>query len=112
MELEENLTPTKDCGFELGRVRSVTGREISRVHQQGRRAWRVHLLLYAPTFEGVHGIPRVFGKLGSKPNSDVRPQIGVSARELTARLLEIDDACRVVSAYIWAPLYWVLGAKS
>ena len=111
-ELEKNLTPTKDGDFEFEGVRFVLEAEISCVYKQGRRARRVHLLVYVPTFEVVHRIRQDLEKLGSNLNRDGRPTVGASARELTARLLDIDDACMVVSAHIWPPWYGLLGSKS
>ena len=112
LELEKNLTLTKDGEFEFEGVRFVLGAEISCVYKQGRRGRRVHLLVYAPTFEAVRRIRQDLEKLGSNLNSDGRPTVGASARELTARLLDIDDACMVVPAHIWTPWYGLLGSKS
>ncbi len=111
-ELEDNLTPSKDGDFESGGVRFVLGTEISCVYKQGGRSRRVHLLVYAPGFEAVHRIRQGLESLGSKLNGDGRPTVGVSARDLTERMLEIDDACMVVPAHIWTPWYGVLGSKS
>ena len=107
-ELEENLVPTTDGDFALGRERFVLGTEISCVYKPACRARRVHRLLYAPTFEAVHSIRQIFEKLASKPNSDGCPQVG---RELTARLPDIDDACMVALAHIGTTMVWGVGIK-
>ena len=112
LELEKNLTPTKIGEFEFEGVRFVLGAEVNCVYKQGRRARRVHLLVYVPTFEAVRRIRQDLEKLGSNLNSDGRPTVGASARELTTRLLEIDDACMAVPAHIWTPWYGLLGSKS
>ncbi len=111
-ELEENLESTKDGDFEFGGVRFVLGTEISCVYKQVGRSRRVHLLVYAPGFEAVHGIRQALEKLGSKLNGDGRPTVGTSARDLTAQILEVDDSCIVVPAHIWTPWYGMLGSKS
>ena len=59
LELEKNLTPTKDGDFELEGVRFILAAEISCVYKQGRRARRVHLLVYVPTFELYTGFGRI-----------------------------------------------------
>ena len=72
----------------------------------------MHLLVFAPGFEAVHGIREMLVGLGSKLKGDGRPTFGASARDLTARLLDIDEACMVVPAHIWTPWYGMLGSKS
>ena len=111
-ELEGNLVPTEDDGLVCDGVRFVLGSEISCVYKQGLRSRRVHLLVYAPTFKVVHQIRQELENLGSKLNGDGRPTVGVSARDLVARLLEIDDECMVVPAHVWTPWYGMLGSKS
>ncbi|MCH7841760.1 MAG: DNA helicase UvrD [Chloroflexi bacterium] len=111
-ELEENLTSAGDRDYEFDGVRFVLGTELSCVYRQGDRSRRVHLLVFAPGFEAVRGIREMLIKLDSKLNGDGRPTVKASARELTARLLEIDEACMVVPAHIWTPWYGMLGSKS
>ncbi|MBT98565.1 MAG: DNA helicase UvrD [Dehalococcoidia bacterium] len=111
-ELEENLTPVADGYFQFGGVRFVLGTEISCVFKQGGRSRRVHLLLFVPDFDAVHAIRAMLEGLNSKLNDDGRPTVSVSARDLTSRLLEIDEACMVVPAHIWTPWYGLLGSKS
>ena len=111
-ELEANLGPTKDGGRVFEEVRFVLGSEISCVYRQNSRTRRVHLLVYAPTFEVVHRIRQELENRSSKLNSDGRPTVAVSAKELIARLLEIDDTCMVVPAHVWTPWYGMLGSNS
>jgi len=111
-ELEENLTPAEDGAFDFDGVRFVLGTELSCVFKQGGRSRRVHLLVFAPGFDAVHGIREMLQKLNSKLNGDGRPTVGASARDLTARLFDIDEACMVVPAHIWTPWYGMLGSKS
>jgi uncharacterized protein (TIGR00375 family) len=44
--------------------------------------------------------------------SDGRPILGISSRELLARLLEADDRAILVPAHIWTPWFSALGSKS
>ena len=111
-ELEENLTPTAGGDYEYGGVRFVLGTEISCVFKQGGRSRRVHLLVFAPGFDAVHAIRGMLLNLNSKLNGDGRPTVGATARDLTARLLDVDEACMVVPAHIWTPWYGMLGSKS
>ena len=111
-ELEENLASNDDGYFEFGGVKFVLGTEISCVFKQGGRSRRVHLLVFAPSFEAVQGIREMLTSLNSKLNGDGRPTVGASARDLTSRLLDIDEACMVIPAHIWTPWYGMLGSKS
>ena len=111
-ELEENLRPAGDGDYRLGGVRFVLGTELSCVYKQGGRSRRVHLLVFAPNFETVHRIREMLTRLNAKLNGDGRPTIGASARDLTARMLDINAACMVIPAHIWTPWYGMLGSKS
>ncbi len=111
-ELEENLRPAGDGVYQFGGVRFVLGTELSCVYRQGGRSRRVHLLVFAPDLESVHAICKMLTGLNAKLNGDGRPTVGASARDLTARLLDIDPACMVVPAHIWTPWYGMLGSKS
>ena len=111
-DLEENLKPAGDGFYEYGGVRFVLGSELSCVYQQGDRSRRVHLLVFAPDLDTVRGIREMLTGQGTKLNGDGRPTVRVSARDLTARLLDLNDACMVVPAHIWTPWYGMLGSKS
>ena len=111
-ELTEGLQPSEEGFFSFEGVKFVLGTELSCVYKQGGRSRCVHLLVFAPGFEAVHGIREMLAGLGSKLNGDGRPTVGASARDLTARLLDIDEACMVVPAHIWTPWYGMLGSKS
>ena len=111
-ELEENLKPAGDGGYVFDGVRFVLGTEINCVFKQGGRSRRVHLLVFVPDFESVHGVRNMLTGLKAKLDGDGRPTVGASARDLTARLLDINPACMVVPAHIWTPWYGMLGSKS
>ena len=111
-ELEENLRPAGEGDYVFDGVRFVLGTELSCVYKQGGRSRRVHLLVFAPDFETVHGIRDMLTGLNAKLNGDGRPTVRASARDLTARLLDINPACMVVPAHIWTPWYGMLGSKS
>ncbi|MCH8989559.1 MAG: DNA helicase UvrD [Chloroflexi bacterium] len=111
-ELEENLRPAGDGDYEFDGMRFVLGTELSCVYKQEGRSRRVHLLVFAPDFDTVRGIREMLTGLNSKLNGDGRPTVVASARDLTARLLDIDPACMVIPAHIWTPWYGMLGSKS
>ena len=111
-ELEENLRPVGMGIYQFGGVKFVLGTELSCVYKQGGRSRRVHLLVFAPDFETVRGIREMLIGRNAKLNGDGRPTVSTSARDLTARFLDINAAIMVVPAHIWTPWYGMLGSKS
>jgi len=111
-ELKAGLQPAGEGVFSFEGVRFVLGTELSCVYKQGGRSRRVHLLVFAPGFDAVRGVREMLAGLGSKLNGDGRPTVRASARDLTARLLDIGETCMVVPAHIWTPWYGMLGSKS
>ena len=57
---------------------------------------------------------RINGALANHGNlqSDGRPTLRLSARDLTALLLDINPNCIVIPAHVWTPWYGLLGSKS
>lgn len=111
-ELRENLIQTDDGTYSYGGVRFVLGTEVSCVYKQGGRGRRLHLLLFASGLAAVERINTVLADRGSKLNNDGRPHVGMSARDFTALVLELDPQSMVVPAHIWTPWYGLLGSKS
>lgn len=110
-ELERCLKPDGNGLYQFGGVRFVLGTEVSCVFQQGGRSRRVHLLLFAPDLATVARINLALAGHGSL-NSDGRPTLTMSARDLTALVLDIDSGCMVVPAHAWTPWYGVFGSRS
>lgn len=113
-ELADNLEPHGDSGlFRLrgtARPLFVLGTEVSCVYRQDGRGRRVHLLLYAPSFDAVARLQAAlapFGALGS----DGRPTLRLTARDVVEAALSADPACAVVAAHAWTPWYSVYGSK-
>ena len=111
-ELESRLSPAGGDGlYEFDGVRFVLGTEVSCVYRQGGRVRRIHVLLFAPGLEAAARLNRALaahGKLGQ----DGRPTLTMSARDLTALVLDLDPACLVIPAHAWTPWYGVFGSKS
>ncbi|PKB79725.1 MAG: hypothetical protein BZY88_11745 [SAR202 cluster bacterium Io17-Chloro-G9] len=113
-ELRQGLTPAVSGSGGLYRyndVHFVLGTEVSCVYRQGDRSRRLHLLLFAPDFEAVDSINRGLAKYG-RLDSDGRPTLSISARDLVSLILEANPQCLVIPAHIWTPWYGVLGSKS
>ncbi len=85
--------------------------EISLIFTQGGRGRKVHLLLLAPTLETVERINAALGRRFNL-NSDGRPILGATARDIAAELLAIDERVLVIPAHIWTPWFSLLGSRS
>ncbi len=85
--------------------------EISCIWNQSGRSRRVHVLLMVPSFEAAD---RIGDRLAEHQNleSDGRPMMKMSARDLYALALEIDERCGLIPAHVWTPWYGVYGSKS
>ena len=110
-ELRAKLAEDVPGLYRFGEVHFVLGTEVSCVFQQNGRSRRVHLLLLAPDFDTVD---RINGALANHGNlqSDGRPTLRLSARDLTELALEINPNCMVIPAHVWTPWYGLLGSKS
>ena len=111
-ELESRLSPAGGDGlYEFEGVWFVLGTEVSCVYRQGGRVRRIHVLLFAPGLEAAAGLNRALAAHG-KLDQDGRPTLTMSARDLTALVLDVDPACLVIPAHAWTPWYGVFGSKS
>jgi uncharacterized protein (TIGR00375 family) len=111
-ELEDKLVPVSPGLYRYGGVSFVLGTEVSCVYKQGGRSRRVHLLLFAPDFATVDKLCSAFYNLDAKLESDGRPTLRMSARDLTALALDIDPQCMVIPAHVWTPWFGLFGSKS
>ena len=111
-ELEEKLDPVSPGLYRFGGVSFVLGTEVSCVYKQGGRSRRVHMLLFAPDFATVAELCTAFSKAGAKLESDGRPTLPMSARDLTALALDINHQCMVIPAHVWTPWFGLFGSKS
>lgn len=113
--LKASLSETAPGLYSLERSRPtmhfILSTEISLIFKQGGRVRKVHLLLLAPSLATVE---KINAALGSRYNlcADGRPILGVSAREISAEILAIDDRVLVIPAHIWTPWFSLLGSRS
>ena len=114
-ELRRGLTPSKTSSagglYQNDGVHFVLGTEVSCVYRQGGRSRRLHLLLFAPDFETVDALNQGLAKYG-RLDSDGRPTLKISARDLVSLALESSPQCLIIPAHVWTPWYGVLGSKS
>ncbi|MDR0881632.1 MAG: UvrD-helicase domain-containing protein [Candidatus Adiutrix sp.] len=114
-ELEENLT-LRDDGFyslkdEPGGPRFVPTGEVSAIYKQGGLTRKIHLVIIAPDLPAAVKFSRTLGALGNV-ESDGRPILGLSARQILEIALSTHPDMAVVPAHIWTPWFSLFGARS
>lgn len=110
-ELEDCLKPVSYGVYEYDSIHFFLTGEISCIYSQSGKVRKIHILVFAPSFEIVHKLDRELSRIGNL-NADGRPILGISAKELTKIVLEASDDCFVVPAHIWTPWFSLFGANS
>ena len=112
-ELKEQLTETSPGSgiFTADGTSFMLVAELSCVWRQDGRARRVHLLLSAPSFEAVDKISERLAKIQNL-ESDGRPTLKISVRDLLQTAIDIDPRCTVIPAHAFTPWYGIFGAKT
>lgn len=89
----------------------VLSSEISLIYKQGHKVRKVHLLILASAMAAVE---KINSRLGQRFNlkADGRPILGISVRDLSAEILDIDNGAMIIPAHIWTPWFSLLGSKS
>jgi uncharacterized protein (TIGR00375 family) len=110
-ELREKLTPAGEGVYRFGGAAFVLGTEVSCVFRQGGRGRRVHLLVLAPHLEAAVGLRAALTPWGNV-EADGRPTLGLSVRDFTALVLDVNPDYEVIPAHLWTPWYGAFGSKS
>jgi uncharacterized protein (TIGR00375 family) len=85
--------------------------EISLIYKTNNKVRKVHLIILAPSLAAVE---KINSRLGQRFNlkADGRPILGISARDLSALILDIEDQAMIIPAHIWTPWFSLLGSRS
>ena len=113
--LEELKHTLEDCGnglFKYAGVYFMLTAEISSIYSKGGKGYRIHNLIFAPSFAAVDKINSVLLSRGANLSSDGRPIIGLPAAELARMVFDIDENCMVVPGHIWTPWFSLFGSMS
>ncbi len=93
-------------------VNFLLSTEISSIYNQGGKTRRIHNVVLAPSLTTAEKIIAALRSQGANLNSDGRPIIGLSSRELLELILEIDPNTLLIPAHIWTPWFSLFGSKS
>jgi len=129
--LKEKLEPAEPGLFKLKKnaseTRFILTTEISCIYSKTRAAAKggkedlssltngkvrkIHILIFAPSFEVVEKINVQLGWIGNL-KADGRPILGLDAKELTKIVLNISVDCLVIPGHAWTPWFSIFGSKS
>lgn len=114
-ELEDHLTQRDDGFYSLKNQpqgpRFVPTGEVSAIYKQDGRTRKIHLVVIAPDLPAAWRFSKILGSLGNV-ESDGRPILGLSAKNILEIALTTDPEMIVVPAHIWTPWFSLFGAKS
>ena len=112
--LKEKLEPPEPGLFKLkggSEIRFVLTAEISCIYSKNGRVRKIHIIIFAPSFEVVEKINAHLGWIGNL-KSDGRPILGLDAKELAKIVLSISENCLIVPSHAWTPWFSVFGSRS
>ena len=112
--LEELKHTLEDCGnglFKYAGVYFMLTAEVSSIYSKNGRTYRIHNLIFSPSFKTVDKINERLGRIGNLA-SDGRPILGLDAAELAHIIFDIDENCMIVPGHIWTPWFSVFGSMS
>jgi len=92
-------------------LRYILTSELSCIYSKKNKTRKVHLMIFAPSFEVVEKFNAHLGWIGNL-KADGRPILGIDAKELAKIALNISPEVLVVPAHAWTPHFSVFGSAS
>ncbi len=114
-ELKEKLEPAEvgllKLKFNQQSVRFILTTEVSCVYSKKGKVRKIHIVIFAPSFESVDKINAHLSWIGNL-KADGRPILGLDVKELAKVVLNISPDCFIVPAHIWTPHFSLFGSRS
>jgi len=110
-ELKANLEDLGNGLFKHKDIYFILTVEISSIYSKNDRGYRIHNLIFAPSFKTVDKINEVLSRRGNLA-SDGRPILGLDAEEVARIVFDIDENCMLVPGHIWTPWFSLFGSMS
>jgi uncharacterized protein (TIGR00375 family) len=110
-ELRNNLTDLGNGLFRHKDVHFILTAEVSSIYSKKGRTYRIHNLIFAPSFKAVEKINDALGRRGNLA-ADGRPILGLDAEEVARIVFDIDENCMIVPAHAWTPWFSLFGSMS
>jgi len=110
-ELKANLEDMGNGLFKFRDIYFILTAEISSIYSKKGRGYRIHNIIFAPSFKAVDKINNTLGRWGNLA-SDGRPILGIDAAELARIVFDIDENSALIPAHVWTPWFSVFGSMS
>jgi len=113
--LEELRNNLEDCGnglYKFQGINFILTAEISSIYSKKGKCYRVHNLVFAPSFKAVDKINQALSGRGANLSSDGRPIVGIDAEEIARIVFDIDENCMVVPGHMFTPWFSLFGSMS
>ena len=111
-ELRNNLEDCANGLYKFQGINFILTSEISSIYSKKGKGYRVHNLIFAPSFKIVDKINQALSGRGANLSSDGRPIVGIDAAEIARIVFDIDENCMVIPSHIWTPWFSVFGSMS
>lgn len=112
--LEELKAKLEDKGnglFSYKGINFILTAEVSSIYSKNNKGYRIHNLIFAPSFKTVDKINHHLSGIGNLA-SDGRPILGLDAAELARIVFDVDENCILVPGHIWTPWFSLFGSMS
>lgn len=113
--LRQELEPAEAGLFKLKKGKSETRfiltSEISCIYKKKDMVRKIHVIVFAPSFEVVEKINARLDLIGNI-KSDGRPILGLDVKELLKIVLDASKDCLFVPAHAMTPWFAIFGSKS
>ncbi len=110
-ELKHNLEDLGNGLFKFQGVHFILTAEISSIYSKNGRGYRIHNLIFSPSFKTTDKINATLSRYGNLA-SDGRPIMGLDAAELARIVFDLDENCMVIPAHAWTPWFSLFGSMS
>ncbi|MDD5247033.1 MAG: endonuclease Q family protein [Candidatus Omnitrophica bacterium] len=110
-ELKHHLEELGNGLYKFNGVHFVLTTEISSIYSKNGRGYRIHNMVFAPSFKVVDKINETLSRYGNLA-SDGRPILGMDAAEIAKIVFDIEEKCMLVPGHIWTPWFSLFGSMS
>lgn len=111
-ELKHNLEDLGNGLFKYQGIYFILTTELSSIYSKRGKTYRIHNMVFAPSFKAVDKINNSLSSRGANLASDGRPILGIDAAELARIIFDVDENCMVVPGHIWTPWFSLFGSMS
>lgn len=85
--------------------------EISNIYSENGRVRKIHNVVVVPSIETAAKVNKALANIGNLA-SDGRPILGLSSRNLSKIVFDIDERAMLIPAHAWTPWFSIFGSKS